>query len=118
MANFNKNKLIDFLIKIICIGGLIFQTKELLSDYLSGKTVISLELKNLDEEPIPAITICLRYGFSMHQVCKEDIFQILCNDYMENLRKYEILQKFQNTKNESWRGDIIIVKKKIISNLS
>ena len=107
MANFNKKNLINFIINLFCIGGLLFQSKELLSDYLSGKTVINMELKHLDEEPIPALTLCLRDEFSMHQVCKEDIFLGHCENYMKNLEKYsEIVEKYQNTRNVSMKKNI------------
>ena len=103
MANFNKRNIIKYIFNIICIAGLIFQSKELLRGYLSGETVISMEIKHLDEEPIPSLTICISFGFSLHQVCKEDIFQIECEKYFKKIQEYF---EIYYSKNESLKENL------------
>ena len=54
----NFKKLLNFIFTLSCVFGLIYQTMILLTDYFSGNTVVTLDVKRLVFETLPAFTIC------------------------------------------------------------
>ena len=71
---------------MICLSCLIYQTIELLNEYLLGKTIVSLQVKILEEESLPAITICIESWLSMDQISKLTNYSTKYKNY---LRIYE-----------------------------
>ena len=80
---------------IFCLSCLLYQSFEILGEYLSGKTVISLEIKRLEEEPIPALTICTRNRLSMKKISRYNNtkpehyfeFEMFYQEYSDILKK-------------------------------
>ena len=60
----------EMIFTFICSFGLIYQTKLLYNDYLSGKTVVRISVIQHKSESLPAITICFRELFSMRKMAK------------------------------------------------
>ena len=50
---------------ILCITGLLYQSCQLLSQYMSGKSVVNIEVKREMYSHLPAITICYPEMVSM-----------------------------------------------------
>ena len=49
-----------FIIIFVCFCGFLYQTSNLLTDYMSGKTIVSLEVGRKPTEALPAITLCTK----------------------------------------------------------
>jgi hypothetical protein len=61
---------------------------------MSGKTVVSLKLKTLLNEPIPAITLCMRPGYSLKRLSKlNPISTQLYSQYMDIIQNYTEMKK-------------------------
>ena len=60
-------RIIKTIFMIISLCGLIYQVQIVYHRYMSGKTVISLEIGRLSEESPPAVTICYSDLFSMER---------------------------------------------------
>ena len=63
-------KFLRFLLTIICIIGLFYQTIQLLNQFLSGKTVVNIEIGRRVDAPLPAITICYPLPYSVLRISK------------------------------------------------
>ena len=55
---------------LICLIGFLYQTSLLMTDYLSGTTVVSIKLGRLQIDSLPAITICFNHFYSSDKVFK------------------------------------------------
>ena len=55
---------------IVSLCGFIYQVNIIYDQYMSGKTVISMEIGRLPEESPPAVTICYNDLFSMESAAK------------------------------------------------
>ena len=55
---------------IICSLGLAFHSSDLFSQYLSGRTVVNLEVGRSYEDTLPGITICYPIALSMERTAK------------------------------------------------
>ena len=126
MHTFNNFGGLKFVFNIICIGVLIYQTNELFNEYSIGKTVISLEVKRLDEEPIPAVTICTQNWLSIEKLSNYShknkewiqsnitLYKKLYNFYQKNLIKHgnnnENMTKIVNILNEVYRNITSLVE--------
>ncbi len=71
---------------IICTTLLFYQTSEIIIKYLSGKTVVNLEVKRIEHDHLPGITICLPEAISMERVQK--YFPKYADSYQEYLKAY------------------------------
>ena len=65
-----NNKLFRIILFIFCLKCLLYQSKYLLDDYLSGKTIVSLELKPKQIDTIPAVTVCLPHFYSLEKISR------------------------------------------------
>ena len=131
MHTFNYFGGLKFVFNIICIGALIYQTNELYNEYSLGKTVISLEVKRLEGEPIPAVTICTQNWLSIEKLSKYShnneewiqsnitLYKKLYNLYRKNLIKHgnnnnnnddENMKKIVNILNEVYRNITSLVE--------
>ena len=68
----NKKQFINYAFKFtftfVCLTGLIYQVSLLMDDYLSGKTVVSLNVEFLGIDSLPAFTICTENFLSIEKV--------------------------------------------------
>ena len=95
---YSKTILKTFLV-IICSFGLLYQTSQLMRQYLSGKTVVNLEVKRLHNEKIPGITICYPQGLSIKRIA-----EFFGNDqelYIEYSKLDKMLTTFPRTINQT-----------------
>ena len=61
---------IKIICSIVCTIGLLYHSSELIRQYVSGKTVVNLEVGRKPIDTIPGITICYPYSFSMERTAK------------------------------------------------
>ena len=89
--NFGMSKarlLLRIFSTIFCTTGLLYQSCQLLSQYMSGKSVVSIEVKREIHSHLPGITVCYPRMLSMEMVLnyRED-FQIYINRTQELMKK-------------------------------
>ena len=97
MAIFNKNIVLVNIFKILCLAGFLYQSFELLNDYLMGKTVISLDVVLLEEEPLPAVTVCTPNWLSMNKLSNSSEYYELYKKYNQSYQEYiEMMDNGQN----------------------
>src|ERR1700744_6493654 len=70
---FNLNSIMKITFTLICLGGLIYQTFQLFSEYMSGKTVVRIEVGRVFNDTLPAITICYPFFLSFKKLSKMDL---------------------------------------------
>ena len=97
-----------FLFKLICLSFLIYQSIDLLNDFSMGKTVISLEVKRLEEEPIPAVTLCSQNWLSIERLSNyshnnkenisyyREVYQTLYEEYEQVLNQGDPISTNEN----------------------
>ena len=56
---------INLIASLVCTSGLIYQSMDLLFQYLTGKTVVNMEVGQIFNDTLPAITICYPFVLSM-----------------------------------------------------
>ena len=85
MANFIIQPRIIFrvLSAIFCVSGLLYQSCQLISQYMSGKSVVNIEVKREINANLPAITICYPEIFSMEMIANFN------QTYRDNYEKYK-----------------------------
>ena len=49
----------DFILILLCLLGFFYQVYLITNQYMLGKTVVNIELKQLMSQPLPAITVCI-----------------------------------------------------------
>src|ERR1700759_2111128 len=84
IKNFVKSiKIVDFVPNLICVFGFCYQVYLILHQYMLGKTVVNIEVKRLEAQPLPAITICIPAVISISKLSNLSEFdQRLYQDYM------------------------------------
>ena len=55
--NINKYFKVNYLFFIICVSFLFYQSIDLLTEFMSGKTVINISVENIRNTTLPAITL-------------------------------------------------------------
>ena len=88
-------QILNFIIKLtltlLCFTGLVYQTNILLTDYFSGNTVVTLDVKRLISETLPAFTICSSNFWSIKKLAefRPDLAWIYheYNDYQDRIKK-------------------------------
>ena len=50
---------------MICLTGMIYQTSNLVSVYMKGKTIVNLEIGFIFNDTLPAITLCYPFALSI-----------------------------------------------------
>ena len=81
---------------IISLCGLIYQVQIIYVQYMSGKTVINLEIGRLSSTSPPAITICFQALFSMERAEKFDPGFKKINKIYQDLWQNNSMIKFIN----------------------
>ena len=95
--------LYKFLSSLFCSIFLIYQFSDLLSQYMSGKTVVNIEVKRELYENLPAITLCLPQIVSMERHAKfNPQFQQDYHNYHKTMSKENLLNasKYNDIKPE------------------
>ena len=77
------------LLFIICQSGLFYQTHLLLDEYLSGSTVVSIDVVKHQSDNLPAITFCLPVLFSMKSQAELIDHPILKSLYSHYISDYD-----------------------------
>ena len=67
-----RKNLIRLIISIICLCGLLYQAGIIYTQFMLGKTIISLEIGRLPDERPPALTICYPAMFSIERAAQYD----------------------------------------------
>ena len=57
-SNWNFKLILRISVTILCLIGLIVQTKYLFVDFISGQTIVNIRFKKLQNEKIPSFTVC------------------------------------------------------------
>ena len=79
----------NFGLGIVCLTGFLYQTFLLLDDYMSGKTVVTLNIERLRNESLPAITLCFENFASFEKLAQNDHeLNELYIDYKNVLNKF------------------------------
>ena len=76
-----------------------------------GITIVSMEIKRLEEEPLPAITFCTRNWLSMKKVSNLSDFRESYTEYMENYEEYDRLYRYIS--NETIRVNITNIQSRM-----
>ena len=63
-------KLMNSIFYLICIIGFCYQVYLIFDVYMLGKTVVNIELKRLTSQPLPAITVCIPFFYSVQKLAK------------------------------------------------
>ena len=110
---------------IICSLGLAFHSSDLFSQYLSGRTVVNLEVGRKYEDTLPGITICYPIALSMERTAKlndrtmkyYEEYDRLIKELDENFTRknlddmaitLQVLQSDTNKELEKWQGGSIL----------
>ena len=76
-------KILNLILILICISGFVCQVYLIFSQYMLGKTVVNIEMKRLEFQPLPAITVCIPYRFELSKLSElSETNKILYQDYM------------------------------------
>ena len=94
-------KLISF---IICLIGLLYQSSELLTQYLSGKTYASIKFGMIFNDTLPAITVCYPFFFSGSKLSGFD--QELDRIHEEYMVSFKLRNEMYNHELETILGSI------------
>ena len=80
---------------LVCVVGLTYHISELLYQYWLGKTIVNINVQRIDQDNLPALTICYPYLFSFKKLAQID-------EYFKNVyEKYKIkLEEFEMSKEE------------------
>ena len=83
------SSLLNFGIILVCLSGLLYQSYDLVNQYISGETVVSLKLERLETKPLPAFTICLPKFLSLKKASEFDsVNNKLYMNYTRLLEEY------------------------------
>ncbi|KAG8176366.1 hypothetical protein JTE90_020764 [Oedothorax gibbosus] len=67
----NLCRTLKFLIFVGCLSGFSFQTVEFLTNFFKYSTVVNIEVKEVDEFPLPALTLCSKYFYNFGEFCEK-----------------------------------------------
>ena len=75
-------KILNLILIVICISGFVCQVYLIFSQYILGKTVVNIEMKRLEFQPLPPITVCIPNRFQMSKLSElSETNKILYQDY-------------------------------------
>ena len=97
---FNFNNIIRVILNIICLASLIYQTNMLLTDFMSGATVISIRVGPQNFDSLPGITICAEDAYiGFGKLLKNDPnYSNNCHDKMKELKNLNMTKAQNNDK--------------------
>src|SRR5689334_13686772 len=91
--------ILKYIIVIISLTGLLYQSSLLLHDYLSGKTVVAVRVEMIQFDYLPAITICTDKLLSMKKA--KQIDHNLWQEYNDLADKYQKLGETDKNDNKT-----------------
>src|SRR5690349_13697298 len=72
----------------ICVIGFVYQVYLIFEQYMLGKTVVNIDVKRLESQQLPAITICIPHRFQLSKLSElSETNKILYQDYMNLLNQ-------------------------------
>ena len=74
-----KKLFFKILITLFCTGGMTYHSFQLFNQYMSGKTVVSIEVGRVFNDTLPGITICYPFAISLEKLSKLD--KVYYNQY-------------------------------------
>ena len=98
-------EIVRYISIIVCVLVLCYQSHDILTQYLSGKTIVTLNMKSRSMDGIPAITVCLSRWIAM------DRMAVINTEFGELYNKYR--QRWNNFTNVNMKA---IIKEKGINN--
>src|SRR6185437_5412457 len=78
LKNFTK-----LFVTVVCVSGFLYQTSLLFSQYISGKTIVSIRFGRLRDDSLPAFTICYPSYMSIDRVAN------MSDQFRHEFTKYE-----------------------------
>ena len=99
----------------VSIVGFLFQTTQLFSLYLSGKTLVDNRVEHLKHSELPAITICLPTFVSMDKFAE---FLLKNSKNQTILGLYERYKEFNERSKMTWNKEIEEEQMKLYKNFS
>ena len=76
-------KILNFTLIEMCLSGFFYQVYLIFSQYMLGKTVVNIDVKRLESQPLPAITVCIPHRYQMSKLSElSETNKILYQDYM------------------------------------
>ena len=116
-------KTVNFILIFICLFGFVYQVYLILDQYMLGKTVVNVEVKRLNSQPMPSITICIPTFFSISKLSKLNEFnQSLYQEYMklrsEGYNQGNFTQEWKRRMRELYLDIDLIVRRIKIFNFS
>ena len=92
----------SYIIAIICLPGLLYQTSLVLIDYLRGQTVVAIKVGKAKMETLPTISFCFENVLLYQKLAKYDSeLQIVYNNYTSSLDYYSQLKNINNLDDKS-----------------
>ena len=87
--------IVNLVLILFCISGFVYQVYLIFNKYMLGKTVVNLEVKLLNNQPLPAITICIPYVLSISNLPKLKNFNPkFYQDYIDLVKESKINKTF------------------------
>ena len=97
-------KLVSFL---LCLSGLLYQWSQLFSQYLSGKTVVNMEVKREVYDNLPAFTFCFPYILSLEAIAKlDDESKRNYEEYSKIIKEIQANITYMDTLYEHYKSQI------------
>ena len=98
------NRFYKLITLIVCLSGLIYQALIIYNQFMSGKTVINLEIGGISNVSLPGVTICFTGVYSMERMAQFNSSYIETNKsywlnkwvYYESFREYTNIQLKNN----------------------
>ena len=84
-------EIVRYISIIVCVLILCYQSHDILTEYLSGKTIVTLNMKSRSMDGIPAITVCLSRWIAMDRMAQTMInaeFSELYNQYRQRWNNF------------------------------
>ena len=95
------DKIINFILILICLTGFCYQVYLILHQYMLGKTVVNIEVKRLKAQPLPAITVCIPALIRVSESINKDAYQVymkLLNHGISNRNFTEQVKSFMDSR--------------------
>ena len=91
MAIFKLYVNLKAIFKLSCLFVFLYQSIDLLNDYSMGKTIISLDVVLLEEEPLPAVTVCTKNWLSIEKLKEFPEYHEIYERYIKLNQEYNYL---------------------------
>src|ERR1700761_2418110 len=92
-------KILNLILIVMCLSGFVYQVYLIFDQCMLGKTVVNIEVKRLESQPLPAITVCIPHRYQMSKLSElSETNKNLYQDYMNLVN--------QNIKNGTFTKDV------------